>query len=302
MTQPSNRPPLSIFPPPITAPPLSAPHTHTIIFLHGRGSNARKFHGPLLAAPAPTSASDLRAALPHARFVFPTAPLMRSTKYRRCVIHQWYEGTGDWEPESRGEMRPAVEHLRGVLRDEVARVGGEARRVVLAGISQGCAMALTSLLLWEGDALGAVVGMCGYMPLASSLMAVFEEDDGRQLDGEDDGIVFGSETDSDDIFEKDSAQDAKPPLERAINELREEVEVEPVQPTEPFPFLSTPVFMGHGTEDKKVEYQHGQHAAKLLDRMGISVDFHTYPGLGHWYSPEMLGHLVEFLKRNLDMS
>ncbi|KPM34743.1 hypothetical protein AK830_g11821 [Neonectria ditissima] len=291
--------PLGAFPPPIIIPPLSPPHKHTIIFLHGRGSSAHKFHGPLLAAPAPSQ--PLAAALPHARFVFPTAPLMRARKYRRCAIHQWYEGTGDWEPESRGEMRPAAEHLRAVLRAEVACLEGDARRVVLAGISQGCAMALTSLLLWEGGTLGAVVGMCGYMPLASSLMAVFDGDSG----GEDGGVVFGAEVGSgpdDDIFERDPVQDARTPLERAVDELREEVEMESLQTTRPFPFLSTPIFMGHGTADIKVEYQHGQHAAKLLDRMGMSVDFHTYPGLGHWYSPEMLGHIVEFLNRNLDTS
>ncbi|KAH7151726.1 Alpha/Beta hydrolase protein [Dactylonectria estremocensis] len=284
---------LGQFPPAITIPPLSLTHNLTIVFLHGRGSNARKFHGPLLESVISNTctAPTLREALPHARFVFPTAPLARAAKYRRCAIHQWYEGTGDWEPQSRGEMRPGVELVRAVLRDEVARLGGDARRVVLAGISQGCAMALTSLLLWEGDPFGAVVVMCGFVPLASSLLAVFE--------GEDQEDVF----ESDDPFERAGSDDARTPLQQAIDELRDEAEVPSScqTTTQPFPFQSTPVFMGHGTEDKKVEYQHGQQAAKLLEQMGMSVDFRTYPGLGHWYSPDMLGHIVEFLNDKLDL-
>lgn len=296
---PSSRPPLGEFPPNIVIPPLSPTHSLTIIFLHGRGSNARKFHGPLLASPSPNAALTFREAMPHARFIFPTAPLMRASKYRRSIIHQWYEGSGDWEPESRGEMRPSVEHIRGILKDEIERLGGDAQRVVLAGISQGCAMALISLLLWEGDPLGAVVVMCGFMPLASSLMGILEDED--NLDSDDEGVVFGSDSE-DDPFERDSSDDSKTPLQRAIDEIREEAEVAPVCSTsQTFPFLSTPVFMGHGTEDEKVAYKDGQRAAELLERMGVSVDFHTYPELGHWYCPEMLGHIVDFLNRKLNL-
>ncbi|KAF7547909.1 hypothetical protein G7Z17_g7408 [Cylindrodendrum hubeiense] len=297
--QPSRRPPLGEFPPTIVIPPLSPTHNLTVVFLHGRGSNARKFHGPLLSSHIPNTELTFREALPHARFVFPTAPLMRASKYRRSIIHQWYEGTGDWEPESRGEMRPSVEHIRGILRDEIELLGGDAGRVVLAGISQGCAMALTSLLLWEGDPLGAVVVMCGFMPLASSLMSILEDE--VHPDSEDEGIVFEPEPE-DDPFERDPSEDSKTPLQLTIDELRDEAEVVPIcSTTESFPFLTTPVFMGHGTEDEKVAYQHGQHAAKLLEQMGISVDFHTYPELGHWYCPEMLGDILEFLDGKLDL-
>ncbi|KAH7161535.1 putative acyl-protein thioesterase 1,2 [Dactylonectria macrodidyma] len=298
--QPASHPRLGQFPPAIVIPPLSSTHNLTIVFLHGRGSNARKFHGPLLesAISNASTAPKLREALPHVRFVFPTAPLARAAKYRRCAIHQWYEGTGDWEPQSRGEMRPGVELVRAVLREEVVRLGGDTRRLVLAGISQGCAMALTSLLLWEGDPLGAVVVMCGFVPLAESLLAIFEEEGRSEGDSDDQGVVF----EPDDPFERCDSDDVRTPLQQAIDELRDEAEVPAACPTtaQPFPFLSTPVFMGHGTEDEKVQYQHGQQAAKLLEMMGISVDFRTYPGLGHWYSPDMLGHIVEFLHGKLD--
>lgn len=293
----SQRPPLEKFILPIIIEPLSSIHQLTVVFLHGRGSNARKFHGPLLASPAPTTLS-FREALPHARFVFPTAPLMRAAKYRRCVIHQWYEGTGDWEPESRGEMRPSIEHIHGILRAEIRLLGGDARRVILAGISQGCATALTSLLLWEGDSLGAVVGMCGFMPLNSSLMSILDEE-GRP-DHANGGTILGTE-EEEDIFERDLEESFKTPLQRCIDELYEEAEISTSESKRPFSFLSTPVFMGHGMRDENVEYEHGKKAAMLLGKMGLLVDLHTYPELGHWYSPEMLGHIVSFLEKRTDI-
>ncbi|KAF4452681.1 hypothetical protein F53441_4488 [Fusarium austroafricanum] len=241
------------FPPLLSIPPLSSPHKFTIIVLHGRGFNAEKFHSPLLTSPSPDSSISFRQSLPYARVVFPTAPLARATKYRRSLIHQWYEGTGDWEPEARGDMRPSVEHIHRILKDEVERLGGDSGKIVLMGFSQGGAMALVSWLLWEGQSLGAVVIMSGFIPLAESLMI---EDTGQGIS--DDGL-----------FEKDDEQDTRTPLQRAIDELREEAELDPAPPMTSFPFLKTPVLMGHGKEDKDVEYCHGQRAAEFLERMGM---------------------------------
>jgi predicted esterase len=272
------------FPPLLTIPPLSLPHKLTIIVLHGRGFNAEKFHSPLLASPSSDPAKTFSQSLPHARFVFPTAPLARATKYRRSLIHQWYEGTGDWEPEARGDMRPSVEHIHGILRDEIDELGGDAGRVVLMGFSQGGAMALMSWLLWEGRSLGAVVIMSGFMPLAESLMIENEE-----KDMSDDGL-----------FERDE-QDTRTLLQQAIDELREEAELDPAPPLTSFYFLRTPVFMGHGRQDKDVEYSHGQEASGFLERAGIDVEFKSYSDLAHWYCPEELGDIAQFIDKKLGL-
>ncbi|KAM0426663.1 hypothetical protein ACHAPT_007979 [Fusarium lateritium] len=275
------------FPPPIIFPPLSF-HRITIIILHGRGSNAQKFHGPLLSSISAPPSTTLRESLSNARLIFPTAPLARATKYRRSLIHQWYEGTGDWEPEARGEMRPSIEHIHGILRDEIERLGGDARKVVLMGISQGGAMALVSSLLWEGDHLGAVVVMSGFMPLAESMMDMLDHD--NQSDGSED-----------DLFERDTKQDERTPLQRAVDELRQEAELDLIPPPTSYPFLSTPVFIGHGQKDQVVECQHGRRAAELLERMGVTVEFNTYPDLAHWYSSDMLRDIVQFLDKHLGL-
>lgn len=274
------------FPPPIILPPLSS-HKLTIIILHGRGFSAQKFHGPLLSSSSAAPSTTLRESLSRARLVFPTAPLARAAKYRRCLIHQWYEGTGDWEPEARGEMRPSVEHIHKILRDEIGRLGGDSRKVVLMGFSQGGAMALVSSLLWGGDhPLGAVVVMSGFVPLADAMMDILDDD---------------AEGSADDLFERDAEEEEATPVQRAIGELRQEAELDPAPTTASHPFLSTPVFMGHGQKDKDVEYHHGRRAAELLERMGVSVEFGTYPDLAHWYNSDMLRDIVQFLDKHLGL-
>ncbi|RGP71390.1 hypothetical protein FSPOR_3368 [Fusarium sporotrichioides] len=270
------------FPPPMIIPPLSSPHKLTIIVLHGRGFNAEKFHSPLLTSPSTNPSTSFQESLSHARFVFPTAPLARATKYRRSLIHQWYEGTGDWEPEARGNMRPSIEHIHKILKDEIEMLGGDAGKVVLVGFSQGGAMALLSWLLWQGQRLGAVVIISGFMPLAENLA---KEEENLLDDG---------------LFERDDEQENKTPLQRAIDELREEAELDPEPPANSFSFLKTPVFMGHGRKDKDVEICHGQKAAMCLERMGINVELRIYSDMGHWYCPEELADIAHFICQRLE--
>jgi predicted esterase len=227
---------------------------------------------------------------------------MRATKYRRSLIHQWYDGSGDWEPEARGNMRESVEHIQALIRDEVRLLGGDASRVVLMGFSQGCAMALTSLLLWEGDALGAVVGMSGFIPLNAHMTDLLEGQD-QGDEGSDDGFVFGSDSSSEHgSVPDDSANGVKSPLQQAIRDLRDEAELSTTSTCmSPLSFLQTPVFIGHGTEDPKVKYVHGRLAARLLEKMGIRTEFHTYQGLGHCLSADMLGDVLLFLNSTMDL-
>lgn len=66
--------------------------------------------------------------------------------------------TGLWE---------SVRQVLGVVREERALVGGS-ERVLLAGISQGCATAMFALLA-SGERVGGFFGLCGWLPLAEEL-------------------------------------------------------------------------------------------------------------------------------------
>ncbi|KAI9151934.1 Acyl-protein thioesterase 1 [Paramyrothecium foliicola] len=298
----SKRITLGDFPPPTVRPPLEEPHKTTVIFLHGRGSSADKFCDPILSTQTQEHGT-FQKCFPNTKFVFPTAPLMRATKYRRSIMHQWYDGSGDWEPEARGNMRETVEFIHALLREEIRLLDGDASKIVLAGISQGCSMTLTCLLLWGGDPLGATVGMCGFMPITAPLLQLLNDGGNRGEMAMEDDVVF--ETDAADGAatgnETVSGGSKASPAQDVVNALWEEAELPGTAPPSSFPFRSTPVFLGHGQQDEEVDYRHTCEAVSLLAKLDIAVEFHLYPDLGHWYSAEMLSNIVTFLKKHTDL-
>jgi predicted esterase len=300
-SEPSKRLPLGEIPPPIIYEPLQLPHHNTILFLHGRGFNAEKFSAAFLSEEAQEHGA-FRTAFPHTRFVFPVAPLTRATKYRRTIMHQWYDGSGDWEPEARGDMRKTVEYIQGLLRAEVRLAGGDGSKIVLAGISQGCAMALTSLLLWNGAPLGAVVGMCGFMPITAPLLDILESDGASSKESDEDDVFFESETAEADLNAAMGLSGEEALAQEVINALWEETELPGAAPRSSLSFRSTPLFFGHGVKDEEVDYSHACEAVRLLEKLGIAVEFHAYAELGHWYSAEMLGDVITFLAKHIKSS
>lgn len=158
--------------------------------------------------------------------------------------------------------------------------------VVLWGLSQGCAAALVAMLTWEGEALGAVVGMCGWLPFRRQLEEIVR--------GEQAGDVMGG--DEEDVFEADTARPVgEGPVENAITWLREELEMPKGQTT--MSFQQVPVFLGHGVEDDKVLVDLGSEAAHCLRSLGVNVHWTEYKGLGHWYSKDMLCDIKDFIQR-----
>ncbi|WDK22273.1 acyl-protein thioesterase [Colletotrichum graminicola] len=293
--------PLHIFPSPIVIPPLKQPHLHSLIFLHGRGSSAGMFAPPFLATPVRGQDSNiitLREALPHTRFTFPTASRSRATIYRRSIINQWYDGSGDWEETVLGNARETVRFVHALIRDEALIVGGE-DRVFLGGFSQGCAAALLCSLLWEGEPLGGILGMCGMLPMADTIESVLRERPHTMNDEYQDAAPVGSD---DDVFESSNHESPfsrkrddpeTNPLEQALIIIREEIDLPSHSSTSEPPFQKTPVFLGHGSKDDKVLPQHSQQACRILRLMGCHVNLRIYSELTHWYSEDMLQDMIE---------
>lgn len=316
------------FPDPLIFEPLQLPHRQTFILLHGRGSWAEKFGPELLRTPTqnrnPISpdfnekdraddgprdtsqtvkpAMTLQTAFPHARFVFPTAPRTRATIYKRARTHQWFDNWKLDPPATEREelqitgLHETTKYLHQLLRTEVSIVPGGAKNVVLGGISQGCAAALVALLLWEGEELGAFIGMCGRLPFADSLMA-----EGRgEHDEQDNHGVLGFDPFAVDacIGNKMSDEESSTPAKRAVDWLREYLDLPALQPpSELLSVQSIPIFLGHGVQDDKVSIELGRRASECLDMLGARVCWKEYGDLGHWYSSDMLTDLVQFLVR-----
>ena len=130
----------------------------SIVMLHGLGADGTDFL-PL------ADEIDLRDIGP-VRWVFPRAPERPVTINGGHRMRAWYDilALGGSGGEDEAGLRESFEQVRQLLRREVAR-GVPARRIVLAGFSQGCAITLGAGLRHD-ERLAGLAGLSGYLPLA----------------------------------------------------------------------------------------------------------------------------------------
>lgn len=126
---------------------------HSVIWLHGLGA----------------SGHDFEALVPHlglaaTRFVFPHAPRMPVTINGGFVMPAWYDirhmGPSP-DRESQTDIESSARLVRELIEREVER-GVDADQIVLAGFSQGAAMALYTGLRYE-HRLAGILCLSGYM-------------------------------------------------------------------------------------------------------------------------------------------
>lgn len=140
----------------------SAPNpTAAVIWLHGLGADGHDF-----AAIVPQL--DLSGCRP-IRFIFPHAPSMPVTINGGYVMPAWYDiMVADLvRREDAAGIRQSALAIEALIAQEVAR-GIAPEHIVLAGFSQGCAMALHTGLR-HGQTLAGIMALSGYLPLADSL-------------------------------------------------------------------------------------------------------------------------------------
>ena len=140
----------------------SAPQpTAAVIWLHGLGADGNDF-----AALVPEL--DLRNC-PPIHFVFPHAPEMPVTVNAGYVMPAWYDilGAGLVQRQDAAGIHRSAAAITALIEHEISR-GIPAQRIVLAGFSQGSAMALHTGLRFP-KRLAGIVALSGYLPLAESL-------------------------------------------------------------------------------------------------------------------------------------
>jgi len=143
----------------------SAPNpTAAVIWMHGLGADGNDFV-PIV------NELDLTGA-PGIRFVFPHAPLRPVTINNGHVMRAWYDVSfGDLEGRSRQADEKGVRVSQAQIGELVAREnarGIAAENIVLAGFSQGGAVALQTGLRWP-QRLAGIMALSTYVPLAESL-------------------------------------------------------------------------------------------------------------------------------------
>ncbi|KAK8173647.1 Alpha/Beta hydrolase protein [Phyllosticta citrichinensis] len=272
-------------------------HTHTVIVLHGRGDTGSQFGSGLVSARTSslsyTTSKKKRLAehLRTTRFVFPTAPLVSAA----AGLTQWYDNfsmTQRKEPQRAGLATTA---------SLLARLVGGLDRVVLGGLSQGCAAALVFFLGSHGyddgegeaggeegekdvEALGGFFGLSGWLPFADEL------DLSTWRDREGESAAADQEMGGDEWMPQRQAKAAN--VARAITSLPPLS----LESQESPAFARTPVFLGHGEHDRHVEMRLGAQAGDVLVDLGCDVKWEEYDEERWWKEPEQIDDLVEFLR------
>ncbi len=135
----------------------------TILIMHGLGADGRDFL-PI------AEQLDLSSVGP-VRFLFPSAPSMPVTINGGYVMPAWYDilGADLAKREDEAGLRHSQAAIEALIAHEKSR-GMPAHRIVVAGFSQGCALALMTGLR-HSERLAGIAGLSGYLPLADKTAA-----------------------------------------------------------------------------------------------------------------------------------
>jgi phospholipase/carboxylesterase len=140
--------------------------TAAVIWMHGLGADGNDF--------APIVPELGLGSAPSVRFIFPHAPMQPVTINNGYVMRAWYDVTwGDLEGRTKRAdekgIRASQKAIEQLIESEASN-GIAAEKIVLAGFSQGGAVALQTALRHSGK-LAGVMALSTYLPLAESLSA-----------------------------------------------------------------------------------------------------------------------------------
>ena len=136
----------------------------SVIWLHGLGADGYDF--------APVVKLLLKSdTLHNIRFILPHAPDMAVTRNNGYVMPAWYDiyGVIPVKEEDEAGIRTSEHYIASLIQTEIDR-GISSDRIILAGFSQGGAIALHTALRYPHK-LAGVLALSTYLPLHSKLSA-----------------------------------------------------------------------------------------------------------------------------------
>ena len=139
-------------------PTVTSKINASVIWLHGLGADGHDF--------API-AEQLN--LPNIRFILPHAPSMPVTINNGYMMPAWYDlyGLTPGSQEDEEGIRESQNYINSLIKIEIDK-GISPSRIVLAGFSQGGAIALHTALRYP-QKLAGVLALSTYLPLKSKL-------------------------------------------------------------------------------------------------------------------------------------
>lgn len=258
-------------------------HTHTVIFLHGRDSEAHEFANELFESEA--SADILRTVstqpregqlltlpnlFPTIRWVFPAASIIPCQRFD-APMSQWFDMWSVEKPNERSELQEeglknSITMVQSVVAQELAHSSMARSRMFLAGISQGFATAISTFLADKEAGFAGLVGLCSWLPFANdepaATLATL-----RRLTATDEGHDNGST-----IMNKSQ--------------------------------LATPIFLGHSIDDEVVPIENGRQMYKALRTLfgdeSARVQWREYGNGGHWLNePLGVDDMATFMTKHM---
>ena len=139
----------------------TAPNPNTsVIWMHGLGADGNDFV-PIV--------DELNLPDVPIRFVFPHAPMQEVTVNNGYVMRAWYDVlSSDFAKRTdEASVRESQALIEALIAREKQR-GSPASRIVLAGFSQGGAMALQTGL-WHAERLAGLMVLSSYVPIPDAL-------------------------------------------------------------------------------------------------------------------------------------
>ncbi|MDX8404027.1 MAG: dienelactone hydrolase family protein [Mariprofundaceae bacterium] len=133
----------------------------TVIWLHGLGADGHDFEPIVPELNLPDALS--------VRFVFPHAPSIPVSINSGYIMPAWYDikhADIGYEQDERGILESS--RLIQMMIDREEMHGIASSRIILAGFSQGGAMAL-HVGLRQGESLAGILALSCYLPLAESI-------------------------------------------------------------------------------------------------------------------------------------
>ncbi|RGP81301.1 hypothetical protein FLONG3_445 [Fusarium longipes] len=232
-------------------------HSHTVVFLHGRGDNVSNFCNSLHYS-RDSQGRTLAEAFPTFRWIFPQAPKRRCASQPNEEWNQWFDV---WNVSNFAEneelqaegLREVVPKIRDILSQEANDLNGRWDKVILMGISMGSATSVHTLFNLDipipEKRLGAFIGFSGRCPFA-----------GRTLD-----------------------------------QMRNTLRI-PSSPTHNDVLKNTPMLLEHCVDDPLVLVEWGRTQREILRGMGATVEWREYGDGGHWFnSPDGIDDVMQFL-------
>lgn len=130
----------------------------SVIWLHGLGADGYDFE-PIADA----------LQLPEVRFILPHAPYRRVSINNGYEMRAWYDiyGLDADSPQDEAGIRQSQREIEALIEAEKAR-GIATERIVLAGFSQGGALALHTALR-HAEPLAGALGLSSWLPLKTRL-------------------------------------------------------------------------------------------------------------------------------------